>query len=233
MEGSLTPRQRVLMVHWMSCVVSRLSLEHAVYFMAVSLLDQSLCKIVLENDRQRYAIGIACIWIAVKYHCDDYDMNELCSLATKCTVHDIHHAEVLILETLQWNLGFTTLYDYYLELGVQEDAFLHLLQLLLMDVRSTEYSSLVLIETALQLLFDTEETMNENDPEDGSTCMQWMRELIRYVPDKFPKNHSWIPLVNDVLLCDLLQYVYSNTFVSSPQLVAPTPLPSYTCITVE
>lgn len=117
-NGELTPLMRTMLLDWLFAVVRRFSLEHAVLFATVELVDRFLSvyhwtrPLPLERCRLQL-VGICCLMLACKYQdLTVVDVNcyrHIC--ANAYSVDEILSCELDVLRTIDYDLGRETLYS--------------------------------------------------------------------------------------------------------------------------
>ena len=130
------------------------------FYLTINLLDSYLSKKKISNDKLQL-LGIVCFWISSKYNeVFNIPLSYFEKLKLNFKKEEILNFEYEVLETLNYNISISTVYEIYsylsLRFSFNETDFyfgLFMLEVFQLDIKSTNYHSLIIAESICYLVY--------------------------------------------------------------------------------
>lgn len=112
-QSDLNEKMRELLVDWLNQVHYRFKLSTACLYLAISLLDRFLSRAQVKRDKLQL-VGCCTLWMAAKYE-EIYapEVSDFVTISDESfTFNDMVKAEKYILDSLNFKVGFPTLFIF-------------------------------------------------------------------------------------------------------------------------
>ena len=153
-------KNRQILINWLSLLHFICHYNEMTFYLTINLLDSYLSKKKISNDKLQL-LGIVCFWISSKYNeVFNIPLSYFEKLKLNFKKEEILNFEYEVLETLNYNISISTVYEIYsylsLRFSFNETDFyfgLFMLEVFQLDIKSTNYHSLIIAESICYLVY--------------------------------------------------------------------------------